>query len=121
MAEEDDIYSALADYFAVLSEPNRIKILYAISSQPKSVSEIIIAVGLTQTNVSRHLAMLYKARLVSRRKEGNAVFYQLRDPAFLDLCKMACSRIAAGINDGHALMQMLLKSAVDDTNEEASS
>lgn len=111
MTNGEDVYFSIAEFFAVLSDSNRIKILYAISSQAMPVNDIIAAVGLSQTNVSRHLATLYKARMVSRRKEGKSVFYQLRNPALLDLCKSACDCIAVGIGDAHILKQALLDSS----------
>src|SRR5215472_4127584 len=65
--ELDEVFAAVAKYFGLLSEPTRLKILHTICNDEHSVSEIVDATGATQTNVSRHLALLRDAGVVSRR------------------------------------------------------
>ena len=94
--ELDEVFAAVAKYFGLLSEPTRLKILHTICNDERSVSEIVAATGATQTNVSRHLALLHEAGVVSRRKEGNAVFYKVTDRVFADVCRTVCVHIAGG-------------------------
>ena len=58
----------------------RLKILHAICNSERSVSAIVAATGATQTNVSRHLALMHQAGVVSRRRDGNAVYYRVDRP-----------------------------------------
>lgn len=99
--ELDPVFDAVARYFALLSEPTRLRILHAICQSEQSVTAIVEATGATQTNVSRHLSLLHRAGVVSRRKEGNAVYYGVADPEFVSLCRSVCVNIAARI-DAHA-------------------
>jgi DNA-binding transcriptional ArsR family regulator len=108
MNELDEVFAVVADYFGILSEPSRLKILHAICQEEKSVSEVVELVGLSQTNVSRHLHQLHKARVVGRRKEGTTVLYTVSDPMLLDLCRMVCNRIAAGIEEKQPLKAGLM-------------
>ncbi len=108
MNELNASFLAVAEYFAILSDASRLKIIHAICQQPKSVNEVVEAVGLSQANVSRHLSHLYKAHVVNRRKEGSAVFYTVNDPVLMDLCGIACNRIAANIEEAQPLKQQLL-------------
>ena len=108
MDELDEVFKVVADYFGILSEPSRLKILHAICQEEKSVSQIVELVGLSQTNVSRHLNQLHKARVVARRKEGTTVLYNVSDPVLVDLCRMACNRIAAGIEEKQPLKEGLM-------------
>ena len=71
------VFAAVARYFGLLSEPTRLKILHTICRDEQSVSAIVAATGATQTNVSRHLALMHQAGVVSRRREGNAVYYRV--------------------------------------------
>ena len=76
----DPVFAVVARYFGVLSEPTRLKILHTICQDERSVSAIVAATGATQTNVSRHLALMLAAGVVSRRRAGNVVFYRVAEP-----------------------------------------
>jgi DNA-binding transcriptional ArsR family regulator len=106
--ELDEVFAAVAKYFALLSEPTRLKILHTICNDERSVSEIVAATGATQTNVSRHLALLRDAAVVSRRKEGSAVFYKVTDRVFADVCRTVCVHIAGDIDARAPLREELL-------------
>jgi len=111
--ELHDVFAAVARYFSLLSEPMRLKILHTICSDERSVSAIVGATGATQTNVSRHLALLHHAGVVSRRKERNAVFYKVADPVFADICRTVCRQIAGRIDARQPLRRELLDFARD--------
>ena len=106
--ELDEVFAAVAKYFGVLSEPTRLKILHTICNDEHSVSEIVAATGATQTNVSRHLALLRDAGVVSRRKDGNTAFNTVTDRVFADVCRTVCVHIAGGIDARAPLREDLL-------------
>lgn len=83
----------IADRFKVLSEPMRLKILHSLWDGERTVGEIIAATGALQANVSKHLGLLQQAGLVSRRKEGLNVYYQIADESVFELCEVVCSRL----------------------------
>ncbi len=62
-----------------LSDPSRLSILEALRSGALTVSEIVQATGLAQSNVSNHLGCLYDCGLVRRGQEGRFVRYRLSD------------------------------------------
>lgn len=90
----ESLFAGVSQYFAVLSEPSRLRILYALCQGEKSVTEVIDACGSSQANVSRHLATLHEAGILSRKKVGTTVFYAIHDEASLELCQSVCARIA---------------------------
>jgi DNA-binding transcriptional ArsR family regulator len=106
--ELDEVFAAVAKYFSLLSEPTRLKILHTICNDEHSVSEIVAATGATQTNVSRHLSLLRDAGVVSRRKMGSAVFYEVTDRVFADVCRTVCVHIAGSIDARAPLRRDLL-------------
>lgn len=63
-----------------LSDPSRLSILEALRSGTLTVSEIVQATGMTQSNVSNHLGGLYDCGLVRRDQEGRFVRYRLSPP-----------------------------------------
>lgn len=90
----ESLFAGVSQYFAVLSEPSRLRILYALCQGEKSVSEVIDACGSSQANVSRHLATLHEVGILSRKKVGTTVFYAIHDEASLELCQRVCARVA---------------------------
>lgn len=107
-AELDDVFESAARYFALLSEPMRLRILHTICNGEHSVSAIVRATGGTQTGVSRHLALMHHAGVVARRRDGSTVLYRLLDPEFAQICRTMCVRIAGRIEAGAPLRQELL-------------
>jgi|SRR5664279_4721855 DNA-binding transcriptional ArsR family regulator len=109
--ELDAVFAAVARHFGLLSEPTRLKILNTICRAERSVTMIVEATGATQTNVSRHLALLRAAGVVSRRRDGNTVYYCVNDPEFMDICRNVCVQIAGRIDARQPLRKDLLEFA----------
>ncbi len=107
--ELDPVLGMVAAYFAVLSEPSRLKIVHAICEGERNVNEIVAETAVAQTNVSRHLALMYRHGLVERRRDGNQVYYRLADETMPDLCRVVCARIAKTMDDRRPLKRQLLK------------
>ena len=83
----------MAERFRALGEPMRLKILERLFSSPASVSEILVSIGGTQANVSKHLGVLRAGGLVRRRKEGNRTVYWIADPSLERLCAAVCDAV----------------------------
>jgi DNA-binding transcriptional ArsR family regulator len=107
-ADLEPVFAAVAKYFSLLAEPTRLKILHTICETERQVSAIVDETGASQTNVSRHLSMMHQAGVVKRRKERNAVFYQVSDPVFADICRTVCVQIAGRIEERRPLHDELL-------------
>src|SRR3954468_12739804 len=60
----------VAQRFRVMGEPMRIRLLDTLRDGPATVSELTDALGASQQNVSKHLAILASAGLVAREKDG---------------------------------------------------
>jgi DNA-binding transcriptional ArsR family regulator len=106
--ELEEVFAAVARYFGLLAEPSRLKILHTICLAEQSVGAVVAATGLGQTNVSRQLTQLHQAGVVSRRKVGNSVCYQVADPVFVEICRTVCVQIAARIDSRAPLRDELL-------------
>lgn len=109
--ELEPVFASVARYFALLAEPTRLKILHSICQAERSVSAIVAATGVTQSTVSRHLGMLHRAGVVSRRREQSLVYYRVADPAFIELCRSVCVQIASRIDERAPLRDGLLEFA----------
>ena len=89
----DSALEMIAARFRVLGEASRLKLIHALQSGEKSVSELMRDSGLAQANVSRHLQTLTEAGILSRRKEGLKVIYRIADPGIFTLCEHVCGSL----------------------------
>ena len=74
-----------ATIFQALAHPTRIAILEILRDQELPVSVIVERLGLEPSNVSQHFAIMRSKHLVVNRKEGNQVYYAIRDPLINEL------------------------------------
>jgi DNA-binding transcriptional ArsR family regulator len=69
-----------AEVLKALAQPTRLKILECLRGGERCICEIIPAVGGEQSNISRHISLMQKSRLVTTRKEGVKVMVKVTDP-----------------------------------------
>jgi ArsR family transcriptional regulator len=78
---QDSLRRFKAELFKALAHPTRIAIVELLRDEHEvPVSGIYERLGLEQANASQHLAVLRGKQIVVGRKDGNQVFYSLRDP-----------------------------------------
>jgi len=80
----------IAERFRVLGEPTRIRLLDSLRAGSATVGELQRATGCSQQNVSKHLAVLLRAGLVSRSREGTFARYAISDESVFELCEQVC-------------------------------
>jgi ArsR family transcriptional regulator, lead/cadmium/zinc/bismuth-responsive transcriptional repressor len=76
--KEETLYD-LADFFKVLGDSTRIKILCALFQAEMCVCDITALLEMNQSAISHQLRVLKQSRLVKYRKEGKIVYYSLTD------------------------------------------
>ena len=69
-----------AGIFRALAHPTRIAIVEYLQYGEMSVGQLCEKVGIEQANASQHLAVLRNKHIVKSRKDGNQIYYSLRDP-----------------------------------------
>lgn len=75
----NDFCSSLADFFKVLGDTTRVRILLALALSEMCVADIASLLDMTQSAISHQLRVLRQARLVRARKSGKNIFYSLDD------------------------------------------
>jgi len=81
----DSLLRFKAGIFKALAHPTRIAIVEVLRDGEMPAGAILEQLGLEQANVSQHLAILRSKRIVVNRKDGNQVFYSLRDPVLIQI------------------------------------
>ena len=100
----DDLVDLIARRFRVLAEPMRIRLLDRLREGEATVGELAEALGASQQNVSRHLALLGEAGMLGRRKDGNHVYYRIVDESVFALCEQVCGTLEQQVRALHELL-----------------
>lgn len=78
MVEEELLYD-MAEFFKVLGDSTRIRIICALFESELCVCDIANVLNMTQSAISHQLKTLKQARLVKNRREGKVMYYTLDD------------------------------------------
>lgn len=82
---QDALRRFKAEVFQVLGHPTRIHVIECLRDGEVSVGSLLERIGVEPANLSQHLSVLRSKRLVINRKEGNQVWYSLRDPMLVEV------------------------------------
>jgi DNA-binding transcriptional ArsR family regulator len=94
----DELFEPVAQRLSLLADATRLRILNVLRDGERSVVEIVHAVGASQPNVSRHLALLLGAGMVTRRPNGRQVYYRIVDPFVDEICEAICGSLRAHVD-----------------------
>jgi ArsR family transcriptional regulator len=75
-----DVFSVEADILTALAHPSRLEILELLRDGERCVCHIQAVLDQRQAYISQHLNILKQAGLVTNRKDGKRVYYQVSDP-----------------------------------------
>jgi ArsR family transcriptional regulator, cadmium/lead-responsive transcriptional repressor len=89
-----------AALFRSLGDPTRLALVRRLASGPARVTDLVEAVGLAQSTVSKHLACLRECGLVASEPVGRASLFRLTQPALIDVLTCAQTVLEA---TGHAV------------------
>src|SRR5262245_14620688 len=102
----DNLRRFKAGVFQALAHPTRIAITELLRDEGEvPVSRIYERLGLEQANVSQHLAVLRSKQIVTGRKDGNQVFYSLRDPILGRVLNLMRQYFQAHLNEALDLLK----------------
>lgn len=83
----DEVYTLQAEVLKTLSNPKRLEIIHLLANGPLEVGRLAEALGITQPNVSQHLAIMRSAGVVEAERDGREVRYRLSDPDIIVACE----------------------------------
>ena len=93
-ADADNVYDSVAELFSLLSTPIRLKIISALCNGEKNVSQLLAEIDTTQPNMSQHLATLYRAGVLGKRRDSTQIYYRLQSERVATLCRAVCNQVA---------------------------
>ena len=92
MADED-ILNKLAEFFKILGDTTRTKILYALDKNEMCVCDIANVLNMSKSSISHQLSTLREMGIVRARKEGKEVYYMLDDNHVKEVFEVALEHI----------------------------
>lgn len=99
-ADAVEIYQLYARVCKAIADPKRLLIINELRDGPRTVGEVMSALGIPQANASRHLAVLRDRGIVSSRRAGSHIYYALTSDKITQavdlLCEFMAERQATG-------------------------
>lgn len=83
----------ISKLLSLIGQPARIQILLLLSKQEACVCHLEAALGMRQASISQHLMALRKAELVTTKREGRNIFYQLTSPEVVQILEQAAQMV----------------------------
>jgi DNA-binding transcriptional ArsR family regulator len=106
----DSLRQFKASIFQALAHPTRIAIVEVLRDGELPAGAIIERLGIEQANASQHLAVLRAKHIVTSRKEGNQVFYSVRDPLLIEVLDVMRRYFQAHIEEAMAMLKEIDRS-----------
>jgi len=103
-----DFYSIHSDVCKTLANPKRQEILDNLREKALTVNEIVEKTGISQANLSQHLAILRTKGIVTSRRDGINVYYSITDSKIIQ----AFDLISQVLNDSLVSQTKTVKDAI---------
>lgn len=84
----EQLFKRQENVFKVIANQKRLEIIQLLTHGELSVSEMVAMLGISQSNVSQHLALLRQSGIVKTRKEGKTIHYSLKDERIAEACSL---------------------------------
>ena len=82
--QKENFYNLHADICKTISNPRRQAIVDTIRKSEMTVSTLVKKTGISQANLSQHLAILRSKGVVRTRREGNNIYYSIANPKIIE-------------------------------------
>ncbi|RYZ87884.1 MAG: ArsR family transcriptional regulator [Proteobacteria bacterium] len=109
---QDALREFKSNIFQALAHPTRIAIVELLRDGEMSAGNLIEHLGIEQANASQHLSVLRTKQVVVSRREGNQVFYTVRDPLLIDVLDIMRSYFETHLSDSLSMLEQVKKETV---------
>jgi DNA-binding transcriptional ArsR family regulator len=92
-----------------LADPTRILIMYHLAEKPRFVNELVHALKIPQSTISRHLGILRGRNLVSTERDGAAILYTLADKRIIEALDIMREILATQLTNSIEIAQTLIE------------
>jgi DNA-binding transcriptional ArsR family regulator len=109
MIEESQLqlFKHQASICKTLADAKRLMIHHELRDGEMSVGQLASGLGLPQSNVSQHLAILRERGIVTTRRDGTTIYYKLANPKIGEACDLVREVLADQLSQNQALVKSL--------------
>lgn len=99
----------IVERLRAVADEVRIRILIRLRHGECNVTTLVDELRVGQASISKHLAVLRRAGIVTVRRGGNQSFYSIKDSSVFQVCQLVCD----GVKKQHAEINQALEGDVD--------
>ncbi|MHB2025742.1 MAG: ArsR/SmtB family transcription factor [Elusimicrobiota bacterium] len=110
MASEELVFKIKADFLKCLAHPVRLAIIEHLKSKESSVGEIVTTLGVEQSGISKHLAILRQAGILTSRQEKVTVYYSIRDKDIFNVLRPIAEILRKKLRESQSVLEHLGRS-----------
>ncbi|MBI2385585.1 MAG: winged helix-turn-helix transcriptional regulator [Elusimicrobia bacterium] len=103
------VFKIKSDFLRSLAHPVRLEIIEFLRQGESSVGHMVQEFGVEQSAISKHLAILRQAGLVSSRHEKVTVYYSIRDKEIFRVLRPIAHILSKRLQDSRAVLDRLSK------------
>ena len=104
---DERVIEMKAEVLKVLAQTTRLRILECLRNGEKCICEIVPALNGEQSNISRHISLMQKSKLVTTRKDGVKVMVKVSDPKIFEILDSVTLLLRKQIIETRKLVQEL--------------
>ena len=90
---ENNIMNALAEFFKIMGDQTRCKLLFALMQNEMCVCDLANVLSMTKSSISHQLSKMKEVGLVKCRKSGKTVYYSLDDGHIKEIFEVGLNHI----------------------------
>ena len=91
--KDEDLFNKMAEFFKILGDTTRVKILFALDRNEMCVCDIANVLSMSKSSISHQLGTLRRSGIVKCRREGKEVYYMLDDDHVKEVFEVAVEHI----------------------------
>jgi ArsR family transcriptional regulator len=100
-----NLYKIHASICHTLANPKRLEIIDKLRTRELSVTELTLALEISQSNLSQHLALMRERGILTARRDGLNVYYALSNPKIIQACDLMRQVLLEYLESGAELVR----------------
>lgn len=109
MASEEIVFKLKADFLKALAHPVRLAMIEQLKNGELSVGQLATKLKVEQSNISKNLAVLRQAGILSSRQEGVTVYYSVRDTDIFRVLRLTADFLSKKLKESQKVLAHLAK------------
>jgi len=109
IAPDEIVFRLKADFLRSLGHPARLSIIEYLKKGEAMVGQMVNDLGIEQSALSRHLAVLRQAGILTSRQEKANVYYAIKDQDILSILRQVAEMLRKKLQESEQILNRLAK------------